>query len=596
MDTGTVTTRGRVVARPVWLGHPNRPAFGWWHGPADGRVRAGVLLCPPLGFDYLQSQRALRVLADELATAGFCVVRFDYDGTGDSAGGRSDARLASWSATADSALALLRRHGVTDVCLVGMRFGALFAATAAARDGAVDQLVLWDPCASGRSFLAEERALARLSGGAQTTTPDDGALHAAHIVYDAATLADVGAMRIEECGRPLSRRVLVLARADRPRVDALCDATLAREAMDQGEAIGQQELIDRVPPYQELPLTTVRRIVQWLSEGACTQLRTVSAPEAGGQVVVDGWRSMGRPVVETPVTVPPTGLFGVLTEPGDGDAPREAPLALMLNAGNQHHVGPARSWVELSRRWAAAGIRSLRLDLSGLGDSPFRRPDDSFWTCHKPDAFDDVFETVRWACPDDPSNVVLVGLCSGGYQALESGLILRARGVVAINPAVSFTPAEHLEGADIDPRRRIILPQANVVSALREGGHFGGLRERYPDLAWRTRIMLSPRQRSAKWLAQLVHQGTDTLIICGDGEMRPIRQGLSAAGLRRLRRSGLLRLEHVPGLEHALPVAGERELIHDMVTEHVLSRFHPAQNNDTERRADNRPTLSDVPA
>ena len=230
--------------------------------------------------------------------------------------------------------------------------------------------------------------------------------------------------------------------------------------------------------------------------------------------------------------------------------------------------------MDLSRQWAAAGIRSLRLDLSGLGDSPFRSSSDGRWACHKPDGFDDVLDAVRWGCPDDPSNVVLVGMCSSGYQALETSLAIQRAGVVAINPIISFVPAERQEGAPLDPRRRIVLPKDAVAPVFREGGRLGRLRERYPDLAWRARILLSPGPRSGKWLAQLVQQGTDTLIICGDSEIRSIRQGISAVGLRHLRRSGLLRLEQVPGLEHALPVAARRHLVLDMVTDHVLSRFY----------------------
>ena len=70
------------------------------------------MLCPPLGFDYLQSYRAFRMLADQLAAAGFCVVRFDYDGTGDSVGGSRDARLAAWTATVQSAKTMLRRNAM----------------------------------------------------------------------------------------------------------------------------------------------------------------------------------------------------------------------------------------------------------------------------------------------------------------------------------------------------------------------------------------------------------------------------------------------------------------------------------------------------
>ena len=139
--------------------------------------------------------------------------------------------------------------------------------------------------------------------------------------------------------------------------------------------------------------------------------------------------------------MPPVGLFGILTYNHDVRAPG-APAALFLNVANQHHVGPNRLWVELARQWAGAGIRSLRLDLSGLGDSPDRQGASGRWECFKPEAFEDVADAAQWLSPDDPSNVVLVGLCSGGYQALEGALVLRARGVVAINPFGSFDPAE----------------------------------------------------------------------------------------------------------------------------------------------------------
>jgi alpha-beta hydrolase superfamily lysophospholipase len=590
-------TGGDVLAHPIWLGDQQRPAFGWWHCPADRQARAGVILCPPLGFDYLQSYRALRVLADELATAGFCVVRFDYDGTGDSPGGGSDARLARWTATARSAIALLRRSAVADICIVGMRFGALFAASMADQDGDVDQLVLWDPCLSGQSFLAEQKALSKLAAGAQHASLDAGAVEGPGIIFGADTAADIGGLRIDQTSRPLSRRVLVLERADRPPSDALSKGDLARELLTRAEAVGQLELMDLMgAPDQELPFASVRRVVDWLSDGAGQNLRTVCLPDSGGPAVVDPG-TIGHPVIETPVTVPPAGLFGILTEPNDGQSSRGTPIALMLNAGVQHHVGPSRAWVELSRRWASAGLRSLRLDLSGLGDSPFRPSNEvRHWHDYQPEAFDDVLDAVRWVRQTYSSDVILVGLCASGYQAFESGLVLRTRGVVAINPIISFVPPERREGAAVDPRRRIALPQDDIVPAFRKGGSLGRLRELHPDLAWRARVLLSPGYRSGKWLAQLVRQGTDTLIICGDREVRPIRQGLSAVGLRRLERSGLLRLEHVAGLDHALTIAAQRQSTLDMITDHVLAHFLPQQPGGLASSNGPLQTLSDTSA
>jgi alpha-beta hydrolase superfamily lysophospholipase len=512
------------------------------------------------------------LLAERLAERGFCALRFDYDGTGDSAGADGDpGRVEAWLATVGHAVSLVRQAGAGKVCLLGLRFGATLAAKAAAGDGHIDQVVLWDPCASGRSFLREQRAISTITLGS-TDVSSDGSLEIPGTRYDAITASEIEGITIAKCLKPLARRVLVLTRADRPVDRSLLSPALAADALSHEEAIGQAEFMDRYPPFQELPHAAIDRIVGWLGEGAGPEVVATRAPQGAGPGLV-GLGPAGGRIVETPVSVPPVGLFGVLTDRQDVPAPPGRPTFIFLNVANQHHVGTNRLWVELARQWAMAGIRSVRLDMSGLGDSPNRQGEHGQWACFKPEGFDDVGDAVRWASPDDPSNVVLVGLCSGAYQALEGALAVRARGVVAVNPYVSFVPAELRAGLPLDPRRRIALPDDEDVETFQEAGRPPGWRERFPDLAWRARIMASPGRRSGRWLSRLVRQGTDTLLVCGDAEYRPVRQGVTAIGLRRLERTGLLRLEHLAGLQHELFIAKQRLLVRRMVTEHVLARF-----------------------
>lgn len=64
---------------------------------------------------------------------------------------------------------------------------------------------------------------------------------------------------------------------------------------------------------------------------------------------------------------PDGNLLGIVTCPAQ---PRsDAPACLLLNAGVVHRIGPHRLNVKLARALAEDGIYSLRLDLSGLGDS-----------------------------------------------------------------------------------------------------------------------------------------------------------------------------------------------------------------------------------
>ena len=80
---------------PLYFGERTRRLFGvYTPAHAAGRPARGVVLCHPWGQEYLHAHRSLRKLGDLLAAAGFDVLRFDYFGTGDSAGDLPEASLA----------------------------------------------------------------------------------------------------------------------------------------------------------------------------------------------------------------------------------------------------------------------------------------------------------------------------------------------------------------------------------------------------------------------------------------------------------------------------------------------------------------------
>ena len=123
--------------------------------PHPGVARGGVVLCPPVGIEAICTYFTYRQIADRLAENGVAALRFDYDGTGDSFGGPQDPdRVASWRRSTAAAVEVLRQAGVERIGLLGMRVGALLAAAEAERSGGVEAVVLWDPCLSGRAFLA----------------------------------------------------------------------------------------------------------------------------------------------------------------------------------------------------------------------------------------------------------------------------------------------------------------------------------------------------------------------------------------------------------------------------------------------------------
>ena len=112
---------------------------------------------------------------------------------------------------------------------------------------------------------------------------------------------------------------------------------------------------------------------------------------------------------------PRDALFGILTKPDPTIAVAGAPVAVILNAGIVHRIGPFRLHVDLARQLAEKGFSTLRMDLSGLGDSQTRpgklNSEDDRAVLDVGDALDYLTKTTG------VDRFVILGLCSGAYNA-----------------------------------------------------------------------------------------------------------------------------------------------------------------------------------
>jgi len=144
------------AAEPIYFGPQEARCFGWYHA-ASGGGPLGLVICPPLFHEMIAAHRSLQHLAERASASGIPSIRFDYHGTGDSAGSDLDPhRLAAWVGSVQAACdALRRRSGVPQLVLVGVRLGALLAELAARARYDVAGLALWAPVAmctsSGRT-------------------------------------------------------------------------------------------------------------------------------------------------------------------------------------------------------------------------------------------------------------------------------------------------------------------------------------------------------------------------------------------------------------------------------------------------------------
>lgn len=555
--------------RAIWFGSTERPLFGWLGLPELGS-RGAVVLCPPIGADCRAAHRAYRALAAGLSAAGFATLRFDYDGTGDSAGAWDDPdRLSAWTASVVAAVELVRECGAGSVAAVGMRLGSAVLARASLEHGlALAAAVWWDPVVRGRTFLREQQLL--LASFETDVAPrTDGAVETSGYLFDPETVAQLRALNVD-AGSALgcADRLLILSRPDRPAPTDLAKGLDGVAGVAWGHALGQDRLLDVWPDLAVVPEQSVARIVGWLDDVMASQPQPLPMQVRGRDEAVLVDERSGLTVRERAVRLGPIDLFGIMTGP-DGETATDlaGPWLVFLNCSTETRIGPARQWVELSRYWARVGaVRSLRVDLSGLGDSP-THPGQQEYLGYAPDFLQDVHDVAAAIAPDDPRQVVFVGLCSGAYLALEAALDFGPRGVCVINPILDHDTA--LRPQVSDARRKAFRPMWRWLYRLAIE------HKRVAEGIWRVYRQLVVRHSPMHVLAEAVGNGTDVLAIFSDSDVRPFRDVLywRARGEPALRRSGRLQLSVLAGIDHQLYLARGRRMVADTLSAYVLSRY-----------------------
>lgn len=242
---------------PFYFGSGARRLFGLY---TPGRGDRAVVVCPPWGNEYLAAHRSLRQLDALLAANGWHVLRFDYYGTGDSAGDLHEATLEDWERDIATAMEEVRdASGATRAALVGMRLGGSLAARVAARrPREVSALALWDPVVSGAQFLREVF---------DDTAGHPGSPEAWGFSMGPAMTTEVGALALSALDPPVAARTLAVVSAPG------ADVEVTRAALE-GRVSGALE-VEAIPDTEVwvegrrfgaagLPVKVLQRIVEWM--------------------------------------------------------------------------------------------------------------------------------------------------------------------------------------------------------------------------------------------------------------------------------------------------------------------------------------------
>jgi dienelactone hydrolase len=436
---------GRV---PIHFGMDERVLFGWYHAPDSAENRGvGVILCNTLGNESLRLPRALRHAAEKLARAGFAVLRFDFYATGDSAGEDTDVNeIDGWIGDIRIAIdELKRRSGVNKISLLGVRFGATLAAQVAADLGAVEDLVLWEPCISGKDFIKEtsrqHKILVSLSPSGFTFDQTEGAPKGKEFLgffINDATLSGFEKQDLMALTQAPAKNVLIIAAASAPGpLQKLIDHfTQIGSKTDYEQAIGFQGIF-REALLSEVPSQVLDRLTEWflqkhpeLTRGEPSPPPPSPSPHLSPHL--SQHQQPSKSFHESPFFFgEKEQLFGILTTP---KAPTSTAV-IIVNAGVGTRIGPHRLYVQMAREWAKLGFSVFRVDLSGSGDSPAETPEEES-SPYPRLSVSDVSDAMTYLqSKHSIKRFVVAGVCSGADIAFRSAVHdPRVSGSIIINP------------------------------------------------------------------------------------------------------------------------------------------------------------------
>jgi len=559
--------------------------FGWFHAPPDGRQRdIAVLICPGVMREASLAYPSVRLLAADLAAAGYPTLRFDYPAAGNSLDGdlnQTGLHWMGWQQSVDGAIDWLRGvSGAQRVVLFGLATGGALATVVAAGRRDVAGLALFEPVALGRSHIRQLILEGDLQRG--QSMPRELGLEIRENRFGALTVEQIGEIDLRKVVLPAGIKVALFARAESKAVNDCMLAwsgrgvSVMRGGFDGLESLQEQPLLD------EVPLADFTPAIDWLKETvppAPPLMAAISLP-----VVV-----LQPPgCIDTPLRFGPENrLFGMLCRP-ERNTPTD--IVLIPTGGREPSYGAARQNVVLARRLAEAGIASFRFDFAGIGDSAGPPGKERVLSHAFTDRVADVKAAIDTLEGLGFSRFAMHGLCLGAFHALHAGAVeSRVSALMLINLPLFTVPPSNALG-QLEQRGRSagyylakLLRPSSWGNLLGGRSNLGALRRavlfhlRSQTLGPMERLALRLGLRSDKsfahrTMATLAQRGVRTLYLFSNGpediESFAAEFGADGAGLAAYPGA---EMRIVPGMDHSLTITAGRVPAENMMVEYVLA-------------------------
>ncbi len=425
-----------VKRQIFWISSNQDPLYACLHLPRDAAYQAhAVVICNPFGHEYAHAHRTLKTLADFLAVKGIPTLRFDYCGSGDSAGNMLQENLFEHALQdIHSVICFLKQAlNIHTITLVGLRLGATLAACYAEKFP-VNNLVLWAPCSRGKAYVRELKALEKLASFDSDTDKDF--IESAGFIMSvdfAHQLSQVNLASLQmQC-----KRMLLVKRDDMDDTEKLESQLKVNHELCYSSIEMQGYLSMMAEPHEnEVPITTLVNLAEWIAQEQPISMQDKPRLDLNVQIAFEGY-------YERMIQVGDQQLQGIVSIPTQYlESNVKKRCVILANSGSVHHVGPNRFYTQFARRLAQQGTMVIRFDMRNLGDS-------SFYGCideNKPypaASSDDIVRVVQYAKQElNAEHITIAGLCSGGHNvfhtALESHDVSDIDEVIMINPLAFY--------------------------------------------------------------------------------------------------------------------------------------------------------------
>jgi pimeloyl-ACP methyl ester carboxylesterase len=260
-------------------------------------------------------------------------------------------------------------------------------------------------------------------------------------------------------------------------------------------------------------------------------------------------------------------------------------VVLFINHGANHHIGWARMHVMLGRRFALRGIDSLRIDISGVGDSPARSDyeENMLYARHSQQ---DVRAAIDWLVEQGYRTITIVGHCAGAYLGFYSTLFdARVNRLVMLNiqrffwvrgTSLAVASRKGVRSTDwyrsmlLEPQiwRRLMTAEVNV------GGIVTVLTGRFMARMWSViegvaGVFIGKESNGHKvvrWFRELSERGAHVFLVYSADDAGLDEVAVHAGSYaRKVRKFPNVKFHILDGADHNLTPAWTREIYADLL-------------------------------